>query len=237
MLRIESPVLLKRLERDAFEEGNFIVSKWYADILTGAILLSAYGWKRLEVINSHQTTSKTSACIGWLFTLSPFVCWIADMIGFFLSHHKPKSSSCQKIMTLLFWSSGPGKGIASESTARFNAEGRAENGEIGWRTKKKNKTKQNRKSSSWNAGAPPRRAAKALPDIWFLLCPFQTPGSKWQTILSGPLVPHISESLACRKLIWGKPTFRLYLQCFPKPTFVWPLIHKVLMLIWYFWSA
>lgn len=143
MLRIESPVLLKRLERDAFKEGIFIVSKWYADILTGAILLSAYGWKRLEVINSHQTTSKTSACIGWLFTLSPFVCWIADMIGFFLSHHKPKSSSCQKIMTLLFWSSGPGKGIASESTVRFNAEGRAENGEIGWRTKKKkNKTKQ-----------------------------------------------------------------------------------------------
>lgn len=43
MLRIESPVLLKRLERDAFEEGIFIVSKWYADILTGAILLSAYG--------------------------------------------------------------------------------------------------------------------------------------------------------------------------------------------------
>lgn len=72
-------------------------------------------------------------------------------------------------------------------------------GKLGGEQRKK--TKQKRKSSSWNAGAPPRRAARTLPDIWFLLHQFQTPGSKWQTILSGPLVPDISESLACRKLI------------------------------------
>lgn len=57
-------------------------------------------------------------------------------------------------MTLLFWSSGPGKGIASESTVRFNAEGRAENGEIGWRTKKK---KQNK------TGNPPAGMQEPLP--------------------------------------------------------------------------
>jgi hypothetical protein len=101
------------------------------------------------------------------------------------------------IMALVFWSAGPRKEAASKFIVRFNAEGRAEKErESNWAEDKgkeeilqlecRSPSRESYKCSSGYLVSSPSRSVSRL---------------KMADIFKWLLVPHISESLAHRKLI------------------------------------